>query len=95
MPNYYHSQFFLYLDKLLDPWFDLPNQFFRFSIDLILSFNRLHVQSILFIQPEVYKHVEKRLFMIGHQYALVLSSSQRIASLNVSFTAHEYFYETI
>ena len=45
--------------------------------------------------------VEKPLLTIGlisscpDQCALVLSPSQRIASLHVSFTAYEYFYKTI
>ena len=73
MPRYYHSQILLYLDKVLDPWFDLPNQFFRFSIDLILSYNSLHVQSILFIQPDGYKHVEKPLLPIGLTSSLLRS----------------------
>ena len=73
MPRYYHSQILLYFDKLLDPWFYLPNHFFRFSIDLILSFNRLHVQGVLFIQPDVYKHVEKPLFTIGLASSLLRS----------------------
>ena len=39
--------------------FALPNQFLAFSVDLDLSPYRLHIQSILFIQPDIYKCVEK------------------------------------
>ena len=53
MSRFYHSQILLYLDKLLSPRSDFPNQFLRFSFDLILFSNRLHIQGILFIQLEI------------------------------------------
>ena len=59
MSHFYHSQILLYLDKLLYRRSDFPNQFFRFSFDSVLSSNKLHIQSVLFIQPYIYKHVEK------------------------------------
>ena len=80
-----------------------------FSIDVylcLISFfrldpisRRLHVQSVLSIQPDIYKRVEKSQFSIGlisfcaDQFNSCALLKSKLACLHVSFTTYEYFYK--